>query len=97
MTLFMNKTRLSSTLWVSFIAVATFMSCSSSQETAMVTVNAPEVAPLKEAMVPTPDPRVGLGAGLFDAEEAVWNLEVLSQTPPPEKFIGKTIKLLEKQ
>ena len=90
MTLFMNKTRLSSTLLVSFIAVATFMSCSSSQETAMVTVNAPEVAPLTQAMVSTLDPRVGLGAGLFDAEEAVWNLEVLSQTPPPEKFIGKT-------
>ena len=71
MTLFMNKTRVSSTLWVSFIAVATFMSCSSSQETAMVTINAPEVAPLTEAIVPTPDPRIGLDAGLFDAEEAV--------------------------
>ena len=90
MTLFMNKNRVSSALWVSFIAVATLMSCSSSQETAMVPVNAPEVAPLAEAVVPTPDPRVGLDAGLFDAEEAVWNLEVLSQTPPPEKFIGKT-------
>ena len=40
-------------------------------------------------MVSTPDPRIGLDAGLFDAEEAVWNLEV-PQTPPPEKFIGKT-------
>jgi hypothetical protein len=90
MTLFMNKNRVSSALWVSFIAVATLMSCSSSQETAMVPVNAPEVAPLAEAVVPSPDPRVGLDAGLFDAEEALWNLEVLSQTPPPEKFIGKT-------
>ena len=90
MTLFMNKNRVSSALWVSFIAVATLMSCSSSQETAMVPVNTPEVAPLAEAVVPAPDPRVGLDAGLFDAEEAVWNLEVLSQTPPPEKYIGKT-------
>jgi hypothetical protein len=39
---------------------------------------------------PTPDPRVGLDAGLFDAEEAVWNLHVLSQTPPPESFVGVT-------
>jgi len=39
---------------------------------------------------PSPDPRVGLGAGLFDAEEAVWNLNKLSSTPPPEAFIGVT-------
>ena len=39
---------------------------------------------------PSPDPRVGLGAGLFDAEEAVWNLRVLSHTPPPRAFIGET-------
>ena len=39
---------------------------------------------------PSPDPRVGLGAGLFDAEEAVWNLRVLSSTPPPEAFVGLT-------
>jgi hypothetical protein len=34
------------------------------------------------------DPRVGLGAGLFDAEEAIWNLRMLSTTPPPEAFLG---------
>ncbi|HEX2166246.1 MAG TPA: hypothetical protein VHG09_03310 [Longimicrobiales bacterium] len=39
---------------------------------------------------PMPDPRVGLGAGLTDAEEAIWNLRVLSQTQPPEAFIGVT-------
>lgn len=39
---------------------------------------------------PSPDPRVGLGAGLFDAEQATWNLSVLSSTKPPEAFIGKT-------
>ena len=37
---------------------------------------------------PMPDPRVGLGAGMFDAEEAVWNLKMLSTTPPPEAFVG---------
>ena len=36
------------------------------------------------------DSRVGLEAGLFDAEEAVWNLQVLSSTPSPEDFIGVT-------
>lgn len=36
------------------------------------------------------DPRVGLGAGLFDAEEAISNLRKLSSTPPPADFIGVT-------
>ena len=36
------------------------------------------------------DSRVGLEAGLFDAEEAIWNLRALSSMPPPEGFIGVT-------
>ena len=39
---------------------------------------------------PSPDPRVGLRAGLLDAEEAIWNLRRLSSTPPPKEFIGVT-------
>ena len=39
---------------------------------------------------PSPDPRVGLGAGLFDAKEAIWNLRLVSATAPPEAFIGVT-------
>ncbi|NNF27240.1 MAG: hypothetical protein HKN73_08480 [Gemmatimonadetes bacterium] len=39
---------------------------------------------------PTPDPRVGLGAGLFDAEEAIWNLNKVSSTPPSTQFVGVT-------
>ncbi|HLT46396.1 MAG TPA: hypothetical protein VK002_04135 [Rubricoccaceae bacterium] len=39
---------------------------------------------------PSPDPRVGLGPGLFDAEEAIWNLRKLSSTPPAEDFVGVT-------
>jgi hypothetical protein len=39
---------------------------------------------------PSPDPRIGLGAGLLDAEEAIWNLRLLSATPPPADFIGVT-------
>jgi hypothetical protein len=46
-------------------------------------------APLAQAQT-TVDPRVGLGAGLFDAEEAVSNLRKLSSTPPPEAFVGVT-------
>ncbi len=47
-------------------------------------------APSMSTSAPDPDPRVGLGAGLFDAEEAVWNLRVVSTTPPPREFVGQT-------
>jgi len=53
-----------------------------------------EAAPAYSAdmstMAPSPDPRVGLGAGLFDAEEAIWNMNMVSTTPPTENFIGIT-------
>ena len=39
---------------------------------------------------PIPDPRVGLRAGKNDAAEAMWNLRVVSKTPPAEKFVGVT-------
>ena len=39
---------------------------------------------------PTPDPRVGLTPGLFDAGEAIWNLRLVSATPPTEPFVGQT-------
>jgi hypothetical protein len=35
---------------------------------------------------PNPDPRIGLSAGLRNAGEAVWNLRVISKTPPPPAF-----------
>lgn len=63
-------------------------------------MDAGDAAPASSAMssdmaimsteAPSPDPRVGLGAGLFDAEEAIWNLNKLSTTPPAEDFIGVT-------
>jgi hypothetical protein len=37
---------------------------------------------------PSPDPRVGLRAGVTDAGEASWNLRLLSTTRPSEKFVG---------
>lgn len=36
------------------------------------------------------DPRVNLAPGLFDAEEAIWNMRKLSSTPPAEDFVGVT-------
>jgi hypothetical protein len=43
-----------------------------------------------DVQVDHPDPRIGLRAGLFDAGEAIWNLRVLSTTPPPREFVGVT-------
>jgi hypothetical protein len=39
---------------------------------------------------PSPDPRVGLRAGLQNAGEAAWNLTRLATVAPPEKFVGGT-------
>ncbi|MEP1151346.1 MAG: hypothetical protein ABJH08_06415 [Balneola sp.] len=77
-----------------FMIMATALvaySCSSSSNVMEdVSYSAPEVAPLTNVDSPSPDPRVGLKAGLFDAEQATWNLEVKSQTPPPKDFLGVT-------
>src|ERR1051325_7272842 len=42
------------------------------------------------SMAPRPDPRVGLRAGLYNAQEAIWNLRVLSRTRPDTVFAGIT-------
>ena len=48
------------------------------------------VKPIVSATPPTPDPRVGLKPGYWDAAQAAWNLRMVSNTPPPEKFRGVT-------
>ena len=49
-----------------------------------------EPQPLEQVSPPSPDPREGLKAGLFDAEEAIWNLDLVSTVTPPEKYVGVT-------
>jgi len=39
---------------------------------------------------PSPDRRIGLSAGLYDAGTASWNMRLVSTTPSPEKFEGVT-------
>jgi hypothetical protein len=51
---------------------------------------APSPAGSMSATPPSPDPRVGLRAGLMEAGEATWNLRVLSKTPPTGQFFGST-------
>jgi LVIVD repeat-containing protein len=51
---------------------------------------APSPADSRSTAAPSPDPRIGLRAGKMDAAEAVWNLRVLSKTPPSEQFADET-------
>jgi hypothetical protein len=52
----------------------------------VTTTSSPSAATMSGA--PSPDPRVGLKPGLWDAGEARWNLRVVSTTRPPEQFVG---------
>ncbi len=45
-------------------------------------------SPSESASAPSPDPRVGLKAGWWDAGEAIWNLKLVSNTKPSEKFLS---------
>ena len=68
--------------------VALTAACAGSGSSAAGGAPAPSVT--TSATPPSPDPRVGLRAGLTDAGEAAWNLRVLSQTPPSSQFQGVT-------
>lgn len=72
------------------LALLVFAGCKSGSEMVPATFTAPKVAPVSEATPGATDPRLGLTPGLFDAEDAIWNLDLVSATTPPEKFIGKT-------
>ena len=50
------------------------------------------VTPIVSATKPSPDPRVGLSPGLWDAGQAAWNMRLISSTPPSEKSLGTNSK-----
>jgi hypothetical protein len=39
-----------------------------------------------QAKAPSPDPRIGLKAGRYDAGEAAWNMRLVSTTKSPPRF-----------
>lgn len=87
----MNRSKLFLTLMLSVLmGAAACTSSSMMEDEASNMMPSIEPKPVTEASPPSPDPRVGLKAGLFDAEEASWNLTMLSQTPPTEDFVGVT-------
>ncbi len=79
-----------STLGLLFVALFAYGCSSSGNIVENANYTSPEIAPLSSAEIPSPDPRKGLEAGLFDAEQAIWNMEMLSTTPPASDFVGVT-------
>jgi hypothetical protein len=66
------------------------LSLACSRSTSSSDGSGPSPKESSSATAPKPDPRVGLRAGLMNAEEASWNLRVVSKTPPSEQFLGQT-------
>ncbi len=48
------------------------------------------VTPIVSATAPSPDPRVGLKPGRWDAGQAAWNMRMISTTPPTGKTLAST-------
>jgi hypothetical protein len=48
------------------------------------------VRPIISEAAPSPDPRIGLRAGYWDAAQAAWNMRLVSNTPPPAAYRGIT-------
>src|ERR1700756_4639586 len=44
----------------------------------------------KSTVAPTPDPRVGLKPGRYDAGQGLWNMRLLSNNPSPSPFDSST-------
>jgi len=84
---FTNPTRPGSlsSLLTAVAAIAFAAACAPSTYSSSATSVIPPIN--ASASAPTPDPRVGLRGGAYDAAEAIWNLKVLSKTKPSEKFV----------
>src|SRR4051812_49207683 len=67
------------------LALVALNACSHSTSSSGSSSPSPSTA---STSAPKPDPRVGLKGGKMDAAEAIWNLRLVSSTPPSEKFEG---------
>src|SRR5437867_2313706 len=67
------------------LTLAVLAACSRS--TASSGSRGPSPSDSRTTAAPSPDPRVGLRGGKTDAAEAVWNLRVVSKTPPSQQFL----------
>jgi hypothetical protein len=71
----------------SFVAIAVVSllsaACASTPSSMTTTVSSG-----MSASPPSPDPRIGLKPGWFDAGQALWNLNLVSTTRPSDKFMN---------
>ena len=67
------------------LAVAALATIGACAQAPVTTTGAPGAS---SAGAPSPDPRIGLKTGLWDAGEAIWNLRLVSASRPPEQFVG---------
>ncbi|HVT40066.1 MAG TPA: hypothetical protein VHE78_13550, partial [Gemmatimonadaceae bacterium] len=72
------------------IGLLAFAACTPSTSSSPAGAPSPSGGTTLSTSPPSPDPRVGLRAGLMDAAEATWNLRVLSRTQPSKDFLGVT-------
>jgi hypothetical protein len=70
------------------LTVLTLAACASAASSASVAARQQGGADMSLA-APSPDPRLGLKAGWFNAQEAAWNLSLVSTTPPSNDFINR--------
>src|SRR5690348_9315552 len=77
-------------LWVVIPAAALLGACAHGSNISLAGAPVPQalfnIEPMAKAAAPSPDPRVGLKAGMTDPGEASWNMRLLSNTPTPEQF-----------
>src|SRR5947207_907687 len=80
--------RFSLVLGVAVVAACASSTSSTSSTTGNVTPASASANDNRSPGEPTPDPRVGLRAGLHNAAEAAWNLRLVSATPTAEEMKG---------
>jgi hypothetical protein len=77
----MSSKLVSLSLATGFVLLAACAHSTTSRQTSTVAAAGGSTA------APNPDPRVGLRAGKTDAAQAIWNLRLVSSTPPSPKFV----------
>ncbi len=84
-----TRTVMKSQLLVLAASTAALAGCASSHSAATQAGAPISPAVYVSATAPTPDPRVGLKSGWFNAGEAEWNLRLVTNTPPSADFINR--------
>ncbi len=72
------------------VAIGLFWAVACATSSPATTGSARGTAPDMSTRPPSPDPRVGLRAGLTDAGVAAWNMRLVANVPSPPGFAGVT-------